>query len=174
MNRFDKHLHSTLFILVRIYYFAPGAHTESTFHSVYISTIVLTSFSAASTLSTFHSVYISTVQGVIVWMDSLRSTFHSVYISTCSCLFLVNMQKYIYIPLCLYQYRLCVLQWPGASDLHSTLFILVLFSDESKVDAYLHLHSTLFILVRKCKKKTKLGKKIYIPLCLYQYGLKGE
>ena len=36
------------------------------------------------------------------------------------------------------------------------------------------LHSTLFILVRKGVRKICWNLKLYIPLCLYQYGIKTD
>ena len=62
LDRKTGNLHSTLFILVLYQRFLTVCGNGlSTFHSVYISTIIPDAPSPFTSLSTFHSVYISTV-----------------------------------------------------------------------------------------------------------------
>ena len=120
-----KSLHSTLFILVLRTFKFIFFHSNSTFHSVYISTLLYSYCSSTLSASTFHSVYISTPQrslngnqtrslhstlfilvpfGRFCGLTKNLSTFHSVYIST------INI---VYISFQIFH------------SLHSTLFILV-------------------------------------------------
>ena len=97
-------LHSTLFILVR------GILTEiefltdySTFHSVYISTLLVVLQSVK--LTPLHSTLFILVQISDMAKTAANiSTFHSVYISTRTLDTTHNGESYLYIPLCLYQY----------------------------------------------------------------------
>ena len=56
------------------------------------------------------------------------------------------------------------------SPLHSTLFILVPSSGVFENSIGDPLHSTLFILVHSGRIRKYRQLKLYIPLCLYQYG----
>ena len=139
-------LHSTLFILIPMYAISFAALAEY-LHSTLFILIRMEYEGHLYTQAYLHSTLFILIPAALQVLkgEETESTFHFVYINT---------QKLLSDSFCRH-------------NLHSTLFILILFLGESKDTDYTYLHSTLFILIHHSRIYRIQAFLIYIPLCLY-------
>ena len=162
-------LHSTLFILVHRPATAP-APTSNLYIPLCLYQYKLISGTLdIQTVSTFHSVYISTLVRHFIHLLSITSTFHSVYISTSRKVQTITRRDPLHSTLFILVLNSSLVICAIFPALHSTLFILVRGLRKDSRIKQKTLHSTLFILVPQPTIPQPYAYSLYIPLCLYQY-----
>ena len=138
--------------------------------------------------STFHSVYISTFFHIFTPLIKNASTFHSVYISTSKNASKRRYEKSLHSTLFILVLSGLSVSIRSVPALHSTLFILVQKRKRKTFHYNPSLHSTLFILVlivstgflsqllstfhsvyisTRQRPHPAPPSNLYIPLCLY-------
>ena len=125
-----------------------------------IKTTVLQNLHSTMFIFICHSHYAITVL--------FEFTFHYVYIYIPGG---KSVQKSydIYIPLCLYLYKSIITAERSNINLHSTMFIFILYNCESESSTiFIYIPLCLYLYSVKWYKYVELYN-IYIPLCLYLY-----